>query len=259
MENNNELPIELDRPIVFFDCETTGLDIAKDRVISLAIVKIFPDGTRVSKNQLINPMIPISAEATEIHGITNEMLVDKPKFSQLAKSLHELMKDCYLAGYNNNFFDNPILQEEFSRCGILFPDYSQISVDVCSIFKFFEKRDLASAVRFYCGREMENAHNAQADIDATVDVFLAQLTKYDELKDKSIAEVAKIGRNETWVDWQGRIVLDSDGDYAWNIGKVKGKKIKKEIGFADWVLTNDFPETFKSLVRRIKEDIINKG
>jgi DNA polymerase III subunit epsilon len=259
MENNNELPIQLDRPIVFFDAETTGLDIAKDRIISLAIVKLFPDGTRISKNQLINPMIPISPEATAIHGITNEMLVDKPKFSQLAKSLHELMKDCYLGGYNNNFFDNPILQEEFSRCGIEFPDYSQISVDACSIFKFFEKRDLSSALKFYCGRDMENAHNAQADIDATVDVFLAQLTKYDELKDKSIAEVAKIGRNENWVDWQGRIVLDADGDYAWNIGKVKGKKIKKEIGFADWVLTNDFPETFKSLVRRIKEDITNKG
>jgi DNA polymerase-3 subunit epsilon len=255
----NKLPIQLDRPIVFFDAETTGLDVSKDRIISLAIVKIFPDGTRISKNQMINPMIPISAEATAIHGITNEMLVDKPKFSQLAKSLHELMKDCYLAGYNNNFFDNAILQEEFARCGIMFPDYSQISIDVCSIFKFFEKRDLASAVKFYCGRVMENAHNAQADIDATVDVFFAQLKRYDELKDKSIQDVAKIGRNENWVDWQGRIIIDADGDYTWNFGKVRGKKIKKEIGFADWVLTNDFSETFKSLVRRIKEDITNKG
>jgi len=254
----NKLPILLDRPIAFFDCETTGLDIGKDRIISLAVTKLMPDGTRLSKNSLINPMIPISAEATAIHGITNEDLIDKPKFSQLAKSLYEFMKGCYIAGYNNNHFDNPILQEEFSRCDIEFPNYDEVSIDVCGIFKHFEKRDLSSALKFYCNKTMENAHNAQADIDATVDVFLAQLTRYDELKDKNIIEISKIGRNENSVDWQGRIVLDADGDYSWNFGKVKGKKIKNELGFGDWVLTNDFPETFKALVRRIKEDINSK-
>jgi len=266
MENNNQTEIaeifsrlNLQKPILFFDLETTGLSIEKDRVISIGSTKIMPDGTRTSKNSLVNPMIPITPEATEIHGIKNEDLINAPKFSQIAKSLHEFMKDCYIAGYNNGYFDNPMLQEEFARCGINFPDYSQVSIDVCAIFKVFEKRDLASALKFYCGREMENAHNAQADIDATVDVFFAQLNRYEELKDKSIEDIAKIGRNENWVDWQGRIILDADGDYAWNFGKVKGKKIKKEIGFGDWVLTNDFPETFKSLVRRIKEDITNKG
>jgi DNA polymerase-3 subunit epsilon len=251
----NKLPIQIDKPIVFFDIESTGLDTAKDKIISIAVVKLMPDGSRISKNAIVNPVIPISKEASEIHGFTNDMLVDKPKFNQIAKSLYEFMNDGYIGGYNNNFFDNCLLQEEFSRCGIEFPKYDQLSIDVCSIFKNFEKRDLSSAVKFYCNREMENAHDAQADIDATVDVFLAQLNKYDELKDISIDNLAKIGRNENYVDWQGRIIIDTDGDYAWNFGKVKGKKIKNELGFGDWVLTNDFPETFKLLIKRIKQEI----
>lgn len=249
--------LNLDKPICFYDTETTGLDVSKDRIISIAVTKIMPDGTSTSKSSLINPLIPISKESTEIHGYTNEMLVDKPKFNQIAKSLFEFMKDCYIAGFNNNFFDNAILQEEFARCGIEYPDYSQVSVDVCSIFKFFEKRDLTSALKFYCNKEMENAHDAQADVNATVDVFFAQLEKYDELKDKSIVEISKFGKNENWVDWQGRIIKDADGDYAWNIGKARGKKIKNEMGFGDWVLVNDFPESFKLLVKRIKSEIMN--
>ena len=251
--------LKLDKPICFFDLESSGLNIGYDKVISIGTTKLMPDGTTISKNMLLNPMIPISPEASLIHGYKNEDLVGKPLFSQIAKSLYEFMKDTYLSGYNSNFFDIPMLQEEFMRCGIEFPDYTQKTIDVCSIFKNFEKRDLSSALKFYCGKEMENAHDAQADIDATVEVFLAQLQRYDELKDKDITEIAKIGRNENQVDWQGRILIDADGDYIWNFGKVKGKKIKNEIGFGDWVLTNDFPETFKALIRKIKEEITNKG
>ena len=250
-----ELPIQIEKPIAFFDIESTGLSIEKDRIISIAVVKLMPDGSRISKSAIVNPIIPISKEASEIHGFTNDMLVDKPKFNQIAKSLYEFMQDCYLGGYNNNHFDNGMLQEEFARCGIEFPKYDQISVDVCSIFKNFEKRDLSSAVKFYCNREMENAHDAEADINATVDVFLSQLNRYEELKDVNIKDLGKIGRNENFVDWQGRIIMDADGDYAWNFGKVKGKKIKNEMGFGDWVLINDFPETFKMLIRKIKQEI----
>ena len=257
MENEIIKNLKLEKPICFYDTETTGLDVGKDRLISIAVTKIMPDGTRESKSSLINPLIPISKESTEIHGYTNEMLVNKPKFSQIAKSLYEFMKDCYLVGYNSNFFDCPMLQEEFMRCGIDFPTYDQISLDACAIFKHFEKRDLTSALKFYCNKEMENAHDAQADVNATVDVFFAQLEKYDELKGKSIEEISKVGKNENWVDWQGRIVKDADGDYAWNIGKARGKKIKNEMGFGDWVLVNDFPESFKSLVKRIKAEIMN--
>ena len=249
--------LNLQKPLVFFDCETTGLDVGADRIVSVAVIKIFPDGTTVKKNSLVNPVIPIKQDATEIHGITNEMVVDSPKFSQLAKSLYEFMNDCYLGGYNNNFFDNAILQEEFLRCSIDFPSYDTVSVDACSIFKTYEKRDLSSAVKFYCGREMENAHDASADIQATVDVFLSQLERYEELKGKSIEDIAKVGKNENWVDFQGRILKDTDGDYVWNFGKPKGKKIKTEIGFGDWVLKNDFPMSFKNLVNKILEEVKN--
>jgi DNA polymerase-3 subunit epsilon len=239
------IKLNLDKPIVFFDLETTGLDIANDRIVSIAVTKIMPNGEMLSKNSLINPMIPISKEASDIHGMKNEDLLDKPKFSQLAKSMYEFMKDCYLAGYNNNYFDNSIIQEEFLRCDIDFPTHDTVSLDACAIFKNYEKRDLSSALRFYCGKEMENAHDANADNQATIEVFFAQLDRY-KLNEKPLLEISKIGKNEYWVDYQGRIVLDSDGDYCWNFGKQKGKKIKYEKSFADWILTNNFSLSFKN-------------
>lgn len=247
--------LNLQKPIVFFDVETTGLDVAVDRIISISVTKVMPDGEIISKSSLINPVIQISKEATEVHGITNDMLVDKPKFNQLAKSMYEFMKDCHLAGYNNNYFDNSIIQEEFLRCDIDFPPYDVVSLDACSIFKNFEKRDLTSALKFYCDKEMENAHDATADTIATLEVLLAQLDRYDELKDKSLEEISKIGKNDNWVDFQGKIVIDSDGDYCWNFGKPKGKKIKNEMGFGDWVLTNNFPLSFKNLVKKVVSEI----
>lgn len=250
--------LKLDKPIVFFDLETTGLDVGNDRIVSISTIKIMPDGETISKNTFINPTIKISQEATEIHGITNEMLMDKPKFSQLAKSLYEFMKDCYIGGYNNNYFDNSVLQEEFLRCDIDFPNHEVTSVDVCAIYKNYEKRDLSSAYKFYCGKELENAHDAQADNEATLDVFLSQYQFYDDLNGKSIQEISKIGKNESWVDFQGRIIKDADGDYCWNFGKPKGKKIKSEMGFGDWVLTNNFPQSFKNLVSKILIELRKK-
>jgi DNA polymerase-3 subunit epsilon len=246
--------LNLDKPIVFFDLETTGLDVGVDKIVSIAVTKIMPNGEMISKSSLINPVIPIKKEASDIHGIKNEDLLDKPKFPQLAKSLFEFMGDCYLAGYNNNYFDNSMLQEEFLRCGIEFPNYDIVSIDVCAIFKNFEKRDLSSALKFYCGKELENAHDANADNTATLEVFFAQLEKYEELKGKTLNEISKIGKNEDWVDFQGRIVRDAEGDFCWNFGKAKGKKIKFEMGFGDWVLTNNFPQSFKNMVSKILKD-----
>lgn len=250
--------LNLPKPICFFDTETTGLDLQSDRVCSISITKVFPDGNMETKSTYVNPVINISEQATEIHGITNEMVVDKPKFVQIAKSMHNFMKDCYLAGYNSNFFDLPLLQEEFLRCGIDFPSNDIVCVDACAIFKNFEKRDLSSALRFYCGKEMENAHDASADTKATVEIFFAQLRHYGELRGKSIEEIALIGRSENSVDFQGKILKDADGDYVWNFGKPKGKKIKHEMGFGEWVLTNNFPLSFKKLVGDILTEIRSK-
>ena len=233
--------LNIDKPIAFFDLETTGLDISKDRIIQIAITKLMPNGTRESRSSLINPMIPISKKATEIHGITNEMLVEKPKFNNLAKSIYDFIKDCYIGGYNNNWFDNLMLQEEFLRCGIDFDIYNTISIDACALFKNFEKRDLSSAVKFYCNREMENAHDAISDINSTVDVFLAQLEKYEELKGKNLQEIAKICKPDNQVDYQNKIVIDEDGDYCWNFGKAAGKKIKNETGFGGMDTQKRFP------------------
>ena len=251
--------LNLDKPIVFYDLETTGLDVGSDRIISISATKVMPDGEMISKNSLINPMIKISPEATAIHGIKNEDLIDKPKFAQLAKSMYDFMKDSYLAGYNNNYFDNSMLQEEFLRCEIEFPSYDTISLDACAIFKHFEKRDLTAALKFYCDKELENAHDSNADTEATIQVFFAQLEKYDELNGKSMLEVSKVGKNDNVVDFQGRIVLDADGDYCWNFGKSKGKKIKNEKSFADWILTNNFPLSFKNLVKKIILELNNKN
>jgi DNA polymerase-3 subunit epsilon len=250
--------LNLQKPIIFFDTETTGLDVGLDRIVSIAVTKVMPNGETISKSYLINPMIPISKEASDIHGITNDMVIDKPKFSQLAKSMHEFLKDSYLAGYNNNYFDNQLLQEEFLRCGIEYPPYDIVSVDVCSIFKTYEKRDLTSALKFYCDKDMENAHDAIADNHATLEIFLGQIKKYDDLKTMPIEEIAKIGKVENQVDFAGRILRDADGDYIWNFGKPKGKKIKVEMGFGDWILTNAFPQTFKNLVSKILIELRKK-
>ena len=250
--------LKLPKPIIFFDTETTGLDVGNDRIVSIAVTKVMPDGEMISKNYLINPIIPISKEASDIHGITNDMVVDKPKFNQLAKSMYAFIKDCYLGGYNNNYFDNQLLQEEFLRCGIEYPPYDVVSIDACSIFKTYEKRDLTSALKFYCDKEMENAHDAMADNNATLEIFLGQIKKYDDLKSMTIEEIAKIGKPENQVDFAGRILKDAEGDYIWNFGKPKGKKIRLEMGFGDWVLTNQFPQSFKNLVSKILVEIRKK-
>jgi len=247
--------LNLQKPICFFDLETTGLDIEADRIISIAVTKVMPDGEIISKNILVNPVISISEEATAIHGYDNSMLMDKPKFSQISKSVYAFMRDCYLCGFNSNFFDMPLLQEEFLRCDIDFPTYETISLDACSIFKNYEKRDLTSALKFYCGKEMENAHDADADTQATLQIFFAQLERYEELKGLSMEGIAKIGKNENAVDFQSRILKDKDGDFVWNFGKPKGRKIKQEMGFGDWVLMQGFPKSFKNLVSKILEDI----
>jgi DNA polymerase-3 subunit epsilon len=166
--------------------------------------------------------------------------------------MYEFFNGCDLAGYNNSHFDNGLLQEEFFRCGINYPKPEDVmSVDACAIFKKFEKRDLSSALMFFCGKEMQDAHNAEADNNATIEIFEGQLNKYSELQGKTVKEISDFCKMDNRVDWAGKIIKDENGEYVFNFGKVKGCKVKNERGFANWVMDKDFPESFKELLRKI--------
>lgn len=246
--------LKLERPLVFFDLESTGLNIATDRICSIGCVKFNPDGSNESKYMLINPTIPIPKEASDVHGITEEKIKDSPTFKNVSKAMYAFFEGCDLSGYNSNHFDNALLYEEFYRCGYDFPNPENVlSIDSCTIFKKFEKRDLASALKFYCGKEMQNAHNAEADNNATIEVFQGQLNKYPELQGKTVKELSDFCKQDNRVDWAGRIIKDENGDYVFTFGNAKGTKVKDNKSFANWCLTKDFPETFKNLLRKILE------
>jgi len=250
--------IKLEQPIAFFDLETTGLNIATDRIVSIAITKLMPDGSKEKKYSEINPTIPIPKEASDVHGITNEMIAEAPTFKQLSKGIYEFMKDCDLVGYNNNYYDNALLQEEFNRVGIDFPNNTINSIDACFIYKHFQKRDLSSALMYYCNESMDNFHNSEADTEATYNVFMAQIEKHPELEGKSMKELSDFCNPDKRVDWQSKIIVDKDGDYVYNFGGSRGTKVKNNLGFAEWALMRDFPASLKNLLRKILIELKNK-
>ena len=174
--------LNITRPIVFFDLETTGVNIVKDRIVEISILKVFPNGNKESKTWIINPTIPIPNETTQIHGITDEKVKNEPTFKELFLKIYDLIKDCDLAGYNSNKFDIPLLIEEFLRCDKNFSINNFKAIDIQNIFHKMEQRTLSAAYKFYCNKELINAHSAEADTVATYEILLAQLEKYDELK-----------------------------------------------------------------------------
>ncbi|MEG2479561.1 MAG: exonuclease domain-containing protein [Mucinivorans sp.] len=247
--------LKLKRPIIFFDIESTGLDISKDRIIEISLIKINPDGSKESKTRRINPTIPIPAVSTAIHGIHDEDVTLEPVFASVARSLAEWMKGCDLAGYNSNKFDIPILAEEFARAGVEF-DFSRIKfVDVQNIFHKMEQRTLSAAYKFYCGKSIENAHSAQADVMATYEVLLAQIDRYDELADDIdfLSDFSKMGRN---VDLAGRIVLNENDVPVFNFGKYKGVAVEEVFGrepsYYDWLMKGDFAQNTKQVATQIR-------
>lgn len=248
-------------PIAFFDLESTGKETTKAKIVSIAIIKYLPDGSQKQTYNLVNPGCPIPAEATAVHGITDEMVKDKPLFSQLAKPIFNFLSDCeFIGGFNVIEYDLPLLIEEFARVDLAFDYSSKKYLDSCRIFKKKEERTLSAAVKFYLNREMEGAHDALADTAASVEVFSAQVAKYDDLKGKSLDELAEycLYDGPRRADPAGRILIDSDGDYIFAGGKHKDKKCKTQIGYLKWMLSETdgtYTITTKNLVKRIIDEL----
>lgn len=255
------MTLNLSRPIIFFDLETTGTSVTSDRIVEISVIKVFPDGHVEEKTRRINPERHIPEDSTAIHHITDEDVKDAPTFKQIAKSLHELFDDCDIAGFNSNKFDVPLLIEEFGRAGLTFDVASRNFVDVQGIFHKMEKRTLVAAYRFYCNKDLTEAHSASADTRATYEVLLSQLERYPELKNdvKSLAEFSSGGRN---VDLAGRMIYDDNNEPIFNFGKNKGKKVKDVIrhepGFIQWIMQGDFPKETKDQLRRLQFETLSK-
>ncbi len=247
--------LKLTKPLVFFDLETTGLDIVKDRIVEIAILKVQTNGETSIKTRRLNPTIAISAEASAVHGISNDMVKDEPTFAQVAKSLFEMIKGADLAGFNSNRFDVPLLMEEFERAGITV-DTSKIKlVDVQTIYHKMEQRTLSAAYRFYCDKSLDNAHSAQADIEATYQVLLAQIEKYEELEG-NVDFLSEFSSHKRNVDLAGRVVLDDNDQPIFNFGKYKGQRVadvfNRDSSYYDWIIKSDFSLNTKSVVTALR-------
>lgn len=235
--------------MIFFDLETTGTDIVSDRIVQLAALKLSPDNSEELKTQLVNPGRPIPPEATAVHHITDEDVVGKPAFRDLAPSLCGYFSGCDIAGFNSNRFDLPLLVEEFARCGIRFPEPECKMIDVQVIYHKKEERTLSAAFRFYCNRTLENAHNAESDVRATLEVFKRQVQRYPDIGD-TVEDVHRFCNPEVVVDFARYLTRNADGDIIFNFGRHKGKTILGEPDYARWMLEGEFPEATKMVIRQ---------
>lgn len=249
------MELKLDRPLIFFDLETTGTNVTHDRIVELSYIKVYPDGHREEKSRRLNPEIPIPAEATAVHHITNEDVANEPTFKQIAKSLAQIFDGCDIAGFNSNKFDIPLLIEEFDRSGVTFPTAGKRFIDVQTIFHRMEQRTLVAAYKFYCNRSLENAHSALADTKATLEVLMSQLDRYSELEN-DVDFLADFSNQNGALDLAARIVKNDKGEPVFNFGKHKGRRVedvlKKEPSFYDWMMQGDFAKNTKDVLRALK-------
>lgn len=249
------MELQLSKPLCFFDLETTGINIANDRIVEISILKVFPNGNKESHTWRVNPGIPIPKEASKIHGITDEMVANEPTFKELAPKVQQLLKDCDLAGYNSNRFDIPLLAEELLRAEVDFDMKKALAVDVQTIFHKKEKRTLEAAYKFYCDKDLEGAHSAEADTNATYEVLKSQLDRYDDLKNE-VSWLAGFSAHKNFADFAGYIGYDKEGREVFFFGKHKGSLVedvlKKEPGYFGWLLNADFPLYTKKVLTRVK-------
>lgn len=248
--------LNLMNPIVFFDLETTGINIAKDRIVEISVLKVFPNGKEEQKTVRVNPEMPIPKEATAIHGISDEDVKDCPVFKQIAKEMARYIEGCDLGGYNSNRFDIPLLAEEFLRAGVDFDMRKRKFVDVQTIFHKMEQRTLSAAYRFYCDKCLEDAHTAAADTFATYEVLKAQLDRYGEKLENSIEFLSKFSTQNNNADFAGFIVFNEKGEEVFNFGKNKGipveQVLKEQPGYFAWMLNSEFPLYTKKILTEIK-------
>lgn len=256
------MKLNLRNPLVFFDLETTGTDTAKDRIVEISVLKVHPNGTEETRTRRVNPEMPIPQGATDVHGITDEDVKNEPTFKQIAKSLADFMEGADIAGFNSSRFDIPLLAEEFLRAGVDFDFSKRKMIDVQIIFHKKEQRTLEAALKFYCGKELEDAHSAEADTRATYEVLKGQLDKYDDLENDIDFLAKEFSAYNNNVDLAGRIILNEDGIEVFNFGKHKGRSVvevlKTEPSFFAWMMDADFPLNTKQVLTRIKLREINK-
>ena len=250
------MKLKLKRPIIFFDLETTGVDTAKDRIVEISMVKVMPDGEEIIKTRKLNPEMHIPEESTAIHGITDEDVKDEPTFTQVAKSLEQFIRGCDFGGFNSNRFDLPVLVEEFLRAGVDVDLKRRKFIDVQNIFHKKEQRTLVAAYRFYCDKDLTDAHSAEADTRATYEVLKSQLELYPDLVN-DIDELSKeYGSFRNNVDFAGRFVMNDEGVEVFNFGKHKGKPVAdvldREPSYYAWMMDGDFPLNTKQALTKIR-------
>jgi len=247
--------LNLKNPLVFFDLETTGTDVAVDRIVELTYLKVHPNGNEESRTIRINPTIPIPHAATQIHGIRDEDVKDAPTFAEVARSIAKTFEGCDFAGYNSNKFDIPLLAEELIRAEVDLDLMKRKFVDIQVIFHKKEQRTLSAAYRFYCNKELENAHSSEADTRATYEILKAQLDHYKDLPN-DVDELSKFSSHNKNADFLGRIVFNDDGKEVFNFGRYKGhlveEVLKKDPGYYGWMMNGQFPLHTKKILTAIK-------
>lgn len=252
--------IKLTKPIVFFDLETTGVSITSDKVVQIAITKIFPNGEIVNKSKLINPERQIPKEATEVHGITDDMVKDAPTFKQIAKALKDEFDGCDIGGFNSDNFDIPLLSTEFEKCGIVFPDDDVCPIDVLKIERIVNSHKLGETFKRYTGNDLENAHDASADTEATrivlehqiprlIEILKQEIEDFDGKLTPEIIDKFCQGENQRF-DFSGKTYI-KDGIVCWSFGKCKDKNVLDDKNYLNWVLANDFPLETKNKLKSL--------
>lgn len=251
------MQLNLTRPLVFFDLETTGVNIHTDRIVEISCVKVKPDGTHSRYVQRVNPEMPIPAAATAIHHISNEDVKHEPRFSEIAPGLLKAFDDCDIAGFNSNKFDIPLLMKEFERVGLQFSLKGRRLIDVQTIYHRLEQRTLSAAYKFYCGKSLEDAHSAMADTMATYEVLMAQLDHYPETDDfgNDVDKLARFSIQGGNMDLSGRLSRDAQGEAVFNFGKYKGQRVadifRKEPSYYAWMMQGDFAKDTKDIITSI--------